>query len=131
MIQAPVKHGGGGGMAWLAHVLHLPLSLNCRRPWGSTDDFTTSFLHFSLLSIALWVLANSRPVHSLMLSFHHFFFCLPCLLSPFTLLCKIVLARRDEQETCPYHFSLHLFMMSVGLCVVRLPAGSWHRLPLW
>ena len=41
---------------------------------------TTSFLHFSLLTTALWDLANSRPVHSLMLSSHPFF-CLPCLIN--------------------------------------------------
>ena len=32
---------------------------------GTTDDFTTSFLRFSLLSTGLWDLTNSRPVHSL------------------------------------------------------------------
>ena len=36
-------------------------------------------------------MANSRPVHSLMLS-SHLFFCLPCLLPPFTVPCKMVLA---------------------------------------
>ena len=54
-------------------------------------------------------LVNSRPVHSLMLS-SHLFFCLPCLFPPFTVPCKIVFARLDEQETCPYHCSLHLFL---------------------
>ena len=34
----------------------------------ATDDFTPSFLHFSLNSTALWDFANSRPVHSLMSS---------------------------------------------------------------
>ena len=34
--------------------------------WGTTYNFTTSFLHSSLLSTALWDLANSRPVHSLL-----------------------------------------------------------------
>ena len=38
------------------------LSLNCEGCWGSTGDFTTSFLHFSLLSTAIWDLACSRPV---------------------------------------------------------------------
>ena len=37
--------------------------------------------------------------------------CLPCLLPPFTVPCKMVLARPDERETCPYHFSLLLFTM--------------------
>ena len=49
------------------------------------------------------------PVHSLMMS-SHLCFCLPCLLPPFTVPCKMVLARPEEWETCPYHFSLHLFM---------------------
>ena len=52
----------------------------------------------SLFSTALWDLANSRPVHSLMLS-SHLFFCLPCLLSHFTVPSKMVSASRDERET--------------------------------
>ena len=36
-------------------------------------------------------------------------FCLPCLLPPFTVPCKVFLARPDEQETWPYHCSLHLY----------------------
>ena len=35
--------------------------------YSTTDDFTTSFLHFLLFFAALRDLANSRPVHSLML----------------------------------------------------------------
>ena len=88
------------------HHHHLPL--NEQGCWGTTDDFTTSFLHFSLFSTALWDLANSRPVHSLLLS-SHLFFRLPCLLHPFTVPCMIVLARPDGQETRPYHCSLCLF----------------------
>ena len=52
--------------------LHLHLSLECEGLWGTTDYFTTTFLHFSQFSTALWDLANSRLVHSLMLSFHLF-----------------------------------------------------------
>ena len=63
---------------------------------------------FSLFSTALCDLANSRPVHSPMLS-SHLFLCLPCLLSPFTVSCKMVLARPDERETWPHHYILHLF----------------------
>ena len=83
------------------------LSLNCEGRWDTTDDFATSFLFFSLFSTALWDLANSRPVHSLMSS--HLFLCLPCLLPPFTVPCKMVVARPDERETWPYHCSLRLF----------------------
>ena len=60
--------------------------------------FKTSFLHLSLFSIDLWDLPNSRPVHSLMFS-SHLFLCPPCLLPPFTVPCKMVLARSDERET--------------------------------
>ena len=77
---------------------HHHQSLNSEGRWGTTDDFATNFLHFSLFSTALWDLPNSRPVHSLMLS-SHLFLCPPCLLPPFTVPCKMVLARPDERET--------------------------------
>ena len=64
----------------------------------------------SLFSDALWDLVNSRPVHSLIF-FPNLFFCVPCLLPPFTVPCKMVLARPDERETHPW---------SGGLRVVRL-----------
>ena len=86
------------------------LSFHREGRWGTTDDFTTNFLHLSLFSTALSDLANSRPVHSLMLS-SHLLICLSCLLSPFTLPCKMVLTRPDKRETCPYHCSLRLFTM--------------------
>ena len=78
--------------------------------WGTTDDFTASFHHVFLFSTALWDLTNSRPVHLLKLS-SHLFLCLPCPLPPFTMPCKIVLARSDEWGTCSYDFSLCLIMM--------------------
>ena len=76
--------------------------------WGTTDDFATSFLHFSLFFTALWDLPNFRPVHSLMLS-TNLFLCLPCRLAHFTVPCKMILARPDERETWSYHCSLRLF----------------------
>ena len=87
---------------------HHHQSLNCKGWWGTTDDFATSFLHFSLFSTALLDLPDSRPVQSLMLS-SHLFLCPPCLHPPFTVPCKMVLARPDERETWPYHCSLRLF----------------------
>ena len=80
------------------HHHHHHQSLNREGRWGTTDAFATSFLHFSLFSTALWDLANSRPVHSLVLS-SHLFLCLLCLLHPFTVPRKMVLARPDERET--------------------------------
>ena len=95
--------GGGGGdvcVWWGGGGRNPPphLSLNREGRRGTTDDFATSFFHIPLFSTALWDLANSRPVHSLMLS-SHLFLCLPCLLLPFTVSCKMVLARPDERET--------------------------------
>ena len=87
----------------MAHHHH-HLSLNHKGHWGITDDFATSFLHLSLFSTALWDLANSRPVQSLMLS-SYLFLCLPCLLPLFSEPCKMVLARPYEQETWPCHCS--------------------------
>ena len=104
---------------------HLHLSLNHGGCWGTTDEFTTSFLHFSWFPSGLLDLANSRPVHSLILS-SHLFFCLPCL-PTFTVLCKMVLARSDEQETCPSTSVCISLGWSGGLRLVWLPAESWHR----
>ena len=59
---------------WISHFKcfihhhHHHQFLNCEGRWGITNDFATSFLHFSLSSTALWDMPNSTPVHSLMLS---------------------------------------------------------------
>ena len=73
-----------------APYIHFHPSLNRGGRWGTTDDFTPGFLHFSPFSTGLLDLPNSKPVHSLMLS-SHLFLCLPCLLFPFTVPCKMVL----------------------------------------
>ena len=103
------------------HHYHHHLSLNREGLWGTTDDFATSFLHLPLFSTALWDLPNSRPVHFLMLS-SHLFLCLPCLLPPFTVPCKMVLARPDERETLPHHCSLHFFTIFRSSCG---PIACW------
>ena len=103
------------------HHHHHHLSLNREGRWGTTDDFANSFLQSSLLSTALCDLANSRLVHSLMLS-SHLFLCLPCLLSPFTVPCKVVLARPEDRETS-YHCCLRLLtMVRRSLCG---PIACW------
>ena len=110
-------------------IHHRHQSLNREGRWGTTNDFATSFPHFSLFSTALWDLPNSRPVHFLMLS-SHLFLCLPCL-PPFTAPYKMVWpdpmnGRHDHTtEVC-------VSLRSSGdLHVVQLPAGSWHGLPRW
>ena len=76
--------------------------------WGTTVNFTTSFLHSSQFSAFHSMIFHSRPVHSLMLSSHHFL-CLPLCHPPWTVPCRIVLASPDDHVACPYHFSWHLF----------------------
>ena len=92
-------------------VIIYPLTM--RVVGAKTDDFATSFLHFSLFPTALWDLENSRPVQSLMLS-SHFFFCQPCLLPPFTVPCETVSVRPDERETWTYHCNLRLLSIWLG-----------------
>ena len=110
------------------HTIRHHLSLNCRGCWGTTDDLT-SFLHFSLFSTALWDFGDSRLVYSLMLS-SHLFFCLPCLLPPFTVPCKMVLAK-VWVIFCPLMWSCprsggkkrqHQGMDRPGVC--QVPEGS-------
>ena len=59
----------------------------------------------------------------------HLFLCLPCLLPPFTVPCKMVLApdlmNGRHEHTTAVCVSLR---RSGGLRMVRLPAGSSHRL---
>ena len=57
-----------------------------------------------------------------MMLFSHLFLCLPCRLPPFTVPYKMVLARPDEWETCPYHCSLHLFTIFRSSCG---PIACW------
>ena len=73
-------------------------------------------------STDLWDLANTRPIHSLMLS-SHLFLSLPYLLPSFAVPCMVVWARSDGREMCPCHFSLCLIMMvRMSLCG---PIAGW------
>ena len=64
----------------------LYLSCSLADHWGTTVDFTTSFLHSSRFSAFHSMIFHSRPVHSLMLS-SHCFLCLPLRLPPWTVPC--------------------------------------------
>ena len=91
------------------NILSSHQSLNHRSWWGTTHGFTTSFLlFFSVLRCPLrFGKLQACPFSDVFPPF----FCLPCLLLPFTVPYNIVLARLDELETCQYHFSLRLFTM--------------------
>ena len=100
---------------------------------GAPQMISQPVSSISLFSTALWDLANSRSVHSMILS-SHLFFCLPCLLLSFTVPCKMVLPRPDVQEYKPLQDHTAAICVSLrwsGLHVVQLPAGSWHGLSRW
>ena len=88
------------------------------------------FCIFPLFSTALRDLANSRPVHYLMLSSHRFF-CLPCLPPPFNVPCKMVLAGPDGLRRVHTTSVCVSLRWSGGLRLVGLPAGSCHGLRRW
>ena len=90
---------------WMLGIFLLLISIYLSGAPQMISQAVSSIFPFST---ALWDLANSRPVHYLMLS-SHLFLCLPCLFPPSTVPCKMVLARPDEPVTCPYHCSLCLF----------------------
>ena len=79
----------------LLYLILSYLSRSLADRWGTTGDFTTSFLHSSRFSAFRSVIFQSRPVHSFMLSSHRFL-CLPLCLRPCTVPCRIVLASPDD-----------------------------------
>ena len=85
-------------------------SLNLGGRQGTTDDVATIPFHHSLSSVALRESPNPIPIHSLLLS-SHLFFCLPLLLAPFTVSCRIVFAMPEDLEMWPYHLSSRFFTM--------------------
>ena len=93
----------------LFYSLFYPITLEDRR--GTTDEFATIPFHLVLFSAALVELAKSIPVHSLILS-SHLFFCLPLILFPFTVPCRIVFARPEDLETWPNHLSFRFLDQS-------------------
>ena len=106
-LTYPFKGGGGSGHhRWLHHQFPLFFSV-LRCPLG---------------------LGKLQPVHSLMLS-SHLFCCLPCLFFALSLYLARwfwpgLMNRRHVHNT-----SVCIFLGWSGLRLVRLPAGSRHRLP--
>ena len=82
--------------------------LNLEGCWGSIDAVATFLLHISLSSAALRELPNAKPVHSLIL-YSHRPFCLPLLLTPFTVLCRVVVDIPEDLEMLQCYLSFHIF----------------------
>ena len=128
----PQPPSPGNAVTFTSFIFTYPLTAGGR--WGTTHrTSTTSSLHFSLFTTALWNLANPRPVHSLMLSSHLFFFLsfFSVCLAFFPL--SLSVAKRFWQDLMNGR-QVHTTVVCVslrwsgGLRTVRLPAGSWHRL---
>ena len=90
------------------HLSSQSLNLGGRR--GTTNGIATIPFHLSVSSVASRESPNPIPVHSLMLS-SYFFFCLPLLLAPFNVPCRIVFAMPEDVEMWPYHLSFRFFTM--------------------
>ena len=89
-------------------TFHFHLSLSLVDRWGTKDDRATTVLHSSLFSAFRRASPNFNPVHSVPLS-SHLFFCLPHLLPPCTVPCRIIFASPVDLVLCPYHLSLRFF----------------------
>ena len=108
-------------LRWILFYLTVSLthsSRNLNDRWGIKDDRATTFLHSSLSSAFRWASPNPNPVHSDILS-SLTFFCLPFLLPPCTVPCRIIFASPVDLVMCPYH--LHLCFLTV---VVRTSYGQ-------
>ena len=105
-------------------------SLNLGGSRGPIDDAATIPFHPSLSSTALRESHNCMSVHSMMLS-SHLFFCLPRLLAPFTVPCKIVFAMPQDLEmkvsvSLPWLGDHHVLQLHSGFCCE--PPRSSHGL---
>ena len=77
---------------WFALVNLSPSPSPIPEPWGSLGHrrwFHNQFPPFFYVFTALWDLANSRPVHSLILSSYLFFFLFLCTLSSSSFHCAV------------------------------------------
>ena len=114
----------------LLHFTSLHLSLSLVDRWGTKDDRATTVLHSSLFSAFRRASPNFNPVHSDTLS-SHLFFCLPLLLPPCTVLCRIIFASPVDLVLCPYNLSLRFFTVvrrsSEGpmACLILFPTFSF------
>ena len=92
-----------------------PITLHGR--WGTTGDFPSCPVLAAPVE-----LEKSIPVHSLILS-SHLFFCLPLLLFPFTVPCRIVFAEPVDLETWPNHLSF--CFLSMDRSSSYSPMAAW------
>ena len=105
----PLLQGSPGHHRWL-HDQFPPFSPVLHSALGRGEHQASSFLDVVFLPLPLSALSS------------YLFLCLPCLPAPFTLPCKVVLARSGEQEIRPYSISLQFVSLYNGL-EVSSPCG--------
>ena len=119
----------------LKSVLHCPLGLGELQAWPF-PDVVFPLIFLSALFFSHFFLVLHRPLGPAELQAWPF----PDVVFPslslsalssslFTVPCKMVLARPEEQEIVHTTSVCISLRWSGGLCVVRMPAESWHRLP--
>ena len=91
-------------------------------------DVATIPFHPSLSSAALRESPNPIPVHSLVWS-SHLSFCLPLLLAPFTVPCRIVFAMLEDFEMWPYHLSFRFLTWLGDHHALQLHSGFFCEPP--
>ena len=100
--------------------LFYPIALeSCR---DTTDEFATIPFHLVLFSAALVELAKSIPVHSLIFSFH-LFFCIPFVLCPYTVPCRIAFAKPEDIQMWRNYLSFHI--------LTRVRSSSYSPMAAW
>ena len=128
-MSAPYRLTISGTVMLVQNLLHLHLHqfLNRGGHWGMTDDFTTSFLPFSLSSETCWTQSLSIPWCCLPTSFS------VCLVFFPLSMCLARWVWPDLMNSRHVHITAVCVSLwwSGGLCVVQLPARSWHRFPHW
>ena len=115
----------GYSISFTHSLTHSSRSLNDR--WGIKEDRATTFLHSSLSSAFRRVSPNPNRVHSDIFSFH-LFFCLPFLLPPCIVPCRIIFASPTQHNrrqitglvicvsVCRYSFELAWDQQIKGSC---------------
>ena len=96
------------GMGSSSHLISSHLSPLTSEVVGAPQMKLQQYLSTIPFPAALRESPNPIPVHSLILS-SHLFFCLPLLLAPFTVPCRIVFAMPEDLEMWPYHLSFIFF----------------------
>ena len=116
------------GLLLFYSILFYPIALEgCR---DTTDEFATIPFHLVLFSAALVELAKLILFHSFILSFQ-LFFCLPFVLCPYTVPCRIAFAKPEDIQMWRNYLSFHVLTGSEVHHILQWLLGSFCKPPHW